>query len=195
MQLAEVLLRDRAFYRHSGGGVTLSGGECALYPDYLELLLRALKQHDIHVVLETAGLFDYRLFEQKVLPHLDAVYYDIKFADSGEHERLLGAPNHRILTNFRRLVASGRVAVHPRIPIIPAITDTRENLAAIAEIISSAGARDVSLVPYNPMGLEMFDSLGRPRPPLPATFMKPDEEAAVHAMFEEILDGLRPVAA
>ncbi len=151
-QLAGILLRDRAFYRHSGGGVTLSGGECTMYPDYLERLLRALKRNGIHVAVQTSGLFDYRLFEQKILPHLDLVYYDLKIADSDAHERLLGAPNHLILDNLRRLVASRAAAVRPTIPIVPGITATRRNLAAIVELLSASWRGQRLTPPLQPDG-------------------------------------------
>ena len=69
--LTEILLRDLTFYHHSGGGVTLSGGECTIYPNYLKSLLRRLKSNNIHVVLETSGYFVYDVFRQKVLPYID----------------------------------------------------------------------------------------------------------------------------
>jgi pyruvate formate lyase activating enzyme len=185
--LAEILLRDRAFYSHSGGGVTLSGGECTLYPDYLESLLRLLKAKGVHVVLETSGYFDYHTFKQKVLPYIDLIYYDIKIADSGAHRRYVGKPNQRILFNFRHLLQEGRVEVHPRIPVVPGITATRENLSAIVDFLSEAGADSISLLPYNPLGMEMAVSLGKTRPPLPEGFMKPDEEEEVYALFNSIL--------
>ena len=186
-QLADILLRDRAFYHHSGGGVTLSGGECTLYPDYLEALLRLLKQHSVHVVLETSGLFDYQVFSQKVLPYLDLIYYDIKLADADQHEQFLGTPNQQILRNFRRLLSAGRVEVHPRIPLVPGMTATRENLTAIVEFLSAVGAERVSLLPYNPLGLDMYGQLGRRRPPLPQAFMKPEDEGQLLSMFETII--------
>ncbi|MEE9590891.1 MAG: glycyl-radical enzyme activating protein [Thermodesulfobacteriota bacterium] len=186
--LTELLLRDRAFYRHSGGGVTLSGGECTLYPDYVETLLKSLKARDVHIVLETAGYFDYDTFKQKILPYIDLIYYDIKIADAGLHSKYIGKPNQRILENFRRLLREERVEVHPRIPLVPGITSTKENLSAIVDFLYDAGADSVALLPYNSMWLEMAVSLGRPKPPLPEGFMKPDEEREVYAMFREIIE-------
>ena len=185
--LAELLLRDIAFYRHSGGGVTLSGGECTLYPEYLESLLNLLKGRGIHVVLETSGYFDYDTFRQKILPHIDLVYYDIKFADTEAHQQYVGRSNKKVLDNLRRLLMEREVEVHPRVPLIPGITATRENLSAIVDFLCEANADTVSLVPYNPMGLEMFVSLGRPRPLLSEKFMKPDEEREVHEMVNAII--------
>jgi pyruvate formate lyase activating enzyme len=185
--LTEILMRDFPFYRHSGGGVTLSGGESTLYPDYLESLLKRLKAEGLHLTLETSGYFDYPTFRKKILPYLNLIYYDIKIANPKAHKRYLGRSNQRILDNFRRLHQEKGIEVHPRVPLIPGITATRENLSAIVDILCEAGAEDVSLLPYNPMGFEMAVSLGKPRPPLPEGFMKPDEEKEVYAMFKTLI--------
>lgn len=186
--LTEILLRDLPFYRHSGGGVTLSGGECTIYPDYLETLLKSLKASGIHVVLETSGYFDYDVFKQKILPYIDLIYYDIKIADMEAHRQYIGKSNQKILENFRRLLREKGIKVHPRTPLVPGITSTKENLSAIVDFLCDAGADNVSLLPYNPMGMEMAVNLGRPRPPLPMGFMKPDEEREVYAMFRTIIE-------
>jgi pyruvate formate lyase activating enzyme len=186
--LAEVLLRDFPFYRYSGGGVTLSGGECTLYPHYLEALLKRLKAKGVHIILETSGHFEYPTFRRRILPYLDLIYYDLKIADSQAHRRYLGKPNQKILRNLQRLLQEEGVEIHPRVPLIPGITATRENLSAIVNLLCEAGAKDVSLLPYNPMGMEMAVSLGRPKPSLPEGFMKPDEELEIHAMFKELVE-------
>jgi pyruvate formate lyase activating enzyme len=189
--LAAVLLRDLPFYRHSGGGVTLSGGECTLYPDYVQALLERLKERGVHVALETSGYFDYAAFEQKILPYSDLIYYDIKFADPDLHKKYTGKSNRKILANLRRLLRWEKSKIRPRVPLIPEITATGENLSAILDILSEMGAEDVSLLPYNPMGIDMTGCLGRPRPPLPAEFMKPEEEQRIFAVFEKMVNEKR----
>ena len=77
-ELVELLLRDAAFYRHSKGGVTFSGGECTMFPGYLEVVLQRLKERQVHVVLETSGWFDYDIFAEKILPYVDLVLFDVK---------------------------------------------------------------------------------------------------------------------
>lgn len=186
--LVEILLRDLPFYRHSNGGVTLSGGECTLYPNYLESLLKRLKARQIHLVLETCGYFSYDIFRQKILPYIDLVYFDVKIADPEIHQKYTGKVNQKILDNLYRLLQEKLAAVHPRIPLIPGITAIRENLSAIVDLLCEARAENVSLLPYNPLGIEMAVSLGRPRPPLPREFMKPDEEMQIYSMFEAIIE-------
>ena len=179
-ELTELLLRDLPFYRHSGGGVTLSGGEATLYPDYLDSLLALLKRSRVHVALQTCGYFDYAPFARQVLPYLDVIYYDIKIADPRAHRMHTGMDNQVILENFRWLVDEDRVPVHARIPLVPGVTDGWENLAAIMEFLLGAGARDVELLSYNPLGTEMAACLGRPLPHLSPTFMNPEEEKKVY---------------
>lgn len=186
-ELAELLLRDRAFYRHSGGGITLSGGECSLYPGYVEPLLRLLKPAGVHVVLETSGFFSYETFRRRVLPLVDLIYYDLKIADPEAHARYTGRSNRRILENFRRLVQEGRVEVLPRIPLVPGVTATPENLAAIAALLRQEGIREAALLPYNPLGMEKLQTLGRPRPPLSEHFMPPEEEKAIGQLFHSLM--------
>jgi pyruvate formate lyase activating enzyme len=186
-ELTDVLLRDRSFYRHSGGGVTLSGGECTLYPDYLAVLLKFLKAHEIHIVLETSGDYDDRIFQRMILPLIDLVYFDIKFADPRTHLEYTGRSNHRILENFRRLIARKDIPVQPRIPIVPGITDTTENLASIADILWDAGAGNVSLLPYNPLGIEAAVSLGRSKPDIPENWPKAEQLKVLSDRFKAII--------
>lgn len=184
--LAEILLRDTSFYRHSGGGVTLSGGECTLYPDYLQALLRILKVKAVSVVVETCGDFDWAGFEDKVLPYVELIYYDLKFVDPRQHLAYTGKSNRRILRNFRRLVARG-ADVRPRVPIVPGVTATAENLAGIVDFLCDAGAAEVSLLPYNPLGFHMAEELGKSRPGLPERFMSAEEEQEVDELVRGIL--------
>lgn len=185
--LAEILMRDRAFYKHSGGGVTISGGECTLYPDYLESLLKSLKADGVHVALETSGYFDYDTFQKKILPSTDLIYYDIKIFDADSHRRYTEKSNHRIMENLRNLLKEDEIEVHPRIPIIPDITATRGNLTAIVDFLYEAGAPSVSLIPYNPMGFGMLKSLGREKPQLQEMFMRPEQEKEIYEMFKHIV--------
>jgi len=186
--LIEILLRDLAYYRYSGGGVTLSGGECTLFPNYLEILLKRLKARDIHLALQTSGYFNYDVFSRKILPYINLLYYDIKIADPEVHKKYVGKTNKRILDNLYRLLQEADVDVHVRIPLVPGITATEENLSAIINILIEAGAGDVSLLPYNPMGIEMAVNLGRPKPPISEGFMKLDEERENYALFKKLIE-------
>ena len=186
-ELAEILMRDKNYYRHSNGGVTLSGGECTLYPSYLESLLKPLKQKGIHIVLETAGYFDYEVVKEKILPYIDLVYYDIKIFDTGAHLMYIKKSNQKILDNLERLIKDKLVEVLPRIPIVPGVTDSYKNLSDIVDFLHKIGCKNISIVPYNPMWLDMLESLGKPKPNLPYEFMKSEKEEAINDMFKKII--------
>lgn len=181
--LVDLLLRDVAFYRHSGGGVTFSGGECTMFPDYLSAALERLKARQVHTAVETSGSFDYETFRDRLLPYLDLILFDVKLADTAASLRYLGHSNQRAFENLRRLLAEGGVEIHPRIPLIPGITDGEENLKTIVETLRGFGARDVELLPYNPLGLEMYSQLGRSVPDVPLGFPDPEREKEVVEMF------------
>ncbi|MBI4876298.1 MAG: glycyl-radical enzyme activating protein, partial [Acidobacteria bacterium] len=150
--LVDRLFRDAVFYRHSGGGVTFSGGECTMFPDYLEAVLRRLAGRGVHVALETSGFFDYGVFAAKILPYVQLVMFDVKLADSAASRRHLGQPNERIVENLGRLLGESGVEVLPRVPLIPGVTDSRENLEAIVELLRRLGAATLAPLPYNPLG-------------------------------------------
>jgi pyruvate formate lyase activating enzyme len=187
-KLARLLMRDAPFYRHSGGGVTLSGGECTMFPDYLESLLRILKARNIHVVLETCGWFEYDTFARQILPYLDLVFFDVKIMDPQASLKYLGRSSEKMLDNLGRLLREASVEVRPRIPLIPSITDSRDNLAATVACLRRLGARSICPLPYNPLGLAMYARLGRPTPDLPPGFPKPERERELIQTFRGIAE-------
>ena len=161
--LFDLVMRDRVFYEVSGGGVTLSGGEPALWPVYAGNLLRKLKYEKVHTTLETCGYFDYAAVVENMLPWLDLVLFDFKIMDGAEHERCTGKRNERILENFARLLEYG-VEIKPRVPLIPGYTDSRENVDATSKFLRGYGLPDCELLPYNPLGMSKWKVLGRERP-------------------------------
>lgn len=148
------VIRDKPFFDTSGGGVTLSGGEPTLFPDFLARLLSALKAEGIHTLLETCGQFDGAAFTDRILPFIDVIYFDIKLIDPQVHKKHCGIGNRTILENFIRInerAAEGTFMLLPRTPLIPGITATTENLAAIAEFLAGHNIKKAQLLPYNPL--------------------------------------------
>jgi pyruvate formate lyase activating enzyme len=184
-ELLERLLRDRVFYEVSGGGVTLSGGEPTLWPEYAGTLLRRLKQEGIHTALQTCGYFDYSTFEEKMLPWLDLVMYDLKLMSAEDHRGGTGRDNRGILENFIRLL-SGPAEILPRIPLIPGFTASEGNLEGISSFLKGNGVRRCSLLPYNPLGLSKWDNMGKNRPDLPATWMDRHQMERCRRIFERL---------
>ena len=170
--LTELLFRDIEYYGNSGGGVTLSGGECLLFPEYLNGLMTSLKKRNIHILIQTSGYFDYDRFRDLALHCVDTIYYDFKFLDASTHQKYCGKPNARILGNFEKLLTEPNVVVQPRIPLIPGLSDTEFNLVGIASYLGKLGFTEIHTMPYNPTAEAKYLSLGRSAPDLPRIFTK-----------------------
>ena len=144
--LAARLLKDADFLSQSGGGVTFSGGEPLAQADFVHEVIKRI--HPLHVAIETSGFAPHDVYRQ-VIEDVDLVYQDVKLADSEKHRKWTGVDNDLILKNLAWLKASGKPFV-ARIPLIPSVTDTADNFAAIAELLrGSANLREVQLLPYN----------------------------------------------
>ena len=160
----QVTLKDKIFFDNSGGGVTLSGGEPAMFAEFASGLLKALKKTGVHTLVETCGMFDLDEFETMLYPFIDTIYYDIKLIDVEAHIRYCGAPNDRILENFHNLqkkFLDGGVEIIPRTPLIPGITDTQQNLEAIAQFLGEYNVTTTQLLEYHPLWLTKNRKIGR----------------------------------
>jgi pyruvate formate lyase activating enzyme len=184
LELAGLLARDKAFYDNSGGGVTLSGGEPTLFLDCAAELAEILQSQGIRVLVETCGDFPWDSFEKKLLPHIDQVFVDMKFCDAALHRRFTGRDNERIKRNILKLVRLSSVDTLVRVPLVPGLTATRENLEAIAGWMRAAGIGRIALLPYNPLWIPKAQGLGRAPDYRRETWMSPDEREAVKKIFE-----------
>jgi pyruvate formate lyase activating enzyme len=189
--LVERLLRDRPFWARSGGGVTFSGGECLLFPEYVGRAAALLAADGVHVAVQTAGVFDYPRCARHVWPHVRLAFFDVKLADPRLHRRHCGGGHGRILRNLRRLLAEPGLEVRPRVPLVPGVTDAPGNLEGIVRLLAEAGGRSLTLLPYNPLGLGAGERLGRRRPELPERLLTADEERAARDRVRSAIDALR----
>ncbi|MDE7063927.1 MAG: glycyl-radical enzyme activating protein [Desulfovibrionaceae bacterium] len=179
-EVVDVVLQDSMFYRSSGGGVTLSGGEAALQPAFAAGILRECREEGIHTALETCGEVAPAALET-LAPLTDLFLYDIKHMDDAAHTRLTGAGNSRILKNLDWLLGEGR-KVQIRVPLVPGCNDDAANLEAIFALVKSLRARGgaiigVDVLPYHLYGLRKYAQLGR-RYPLDGTACHTAEELA-----------------
>ncbi len=141
-EVVEIVLRDRAFYDTSGGGLTISGGEPLLQPAFTRAVLAGCRAEGIHTAVETAANVPWNRI-QEILPVTDLVMMDIKSMDSDVHRRATGVPNARILENAQRLAEYG-VPLIVRTPVVPGVNDDEASIRAIAEFASGLS----SLVRY-----------------------------------------------
>lgn len=176
-ELLELLLRDRELYATSGGGVTFSGGEPTLHTDYLQQVLTGLKKQGVHTALQTCGHFNFDSFCRQLLPHLDVIYFDLKLADQNQHQLFTGRDNTLIRNNFLRLSVKARNRLVPRVPLVPRITATEQNLAQLATLLREVGHSRCELLPYNPGALTKRQKLGgMASAALPETMLSREEE-------------------
>ena len=149
--LDEVLrevIKDKAIYENSGGGVTFSGGECMLQIDFLEEILKRCKEEGIHTAVDTAGHVPPEYFE-RIIPYTDLFLYDVKISDTEKHKKYVGVGNELILSNLDRVLSRDcRVIV--RTPVIVGINDSEEEIKAITKI--AARAEKIELLPYTALG-------------------------------------------
>ena len=115
--LMEELIKDEVYYRRSGGGITLSGGEAMAQPEFAEAIFRACHDRGFNTAIETTAVVDYSVLE-RLLPYLDLVLLDIKHTDSRKHREFTTQPNERILANAARLAKDARELII-RVPTIP----------------------------------------------------------------------------
>lgn len=156
----ERVAADEAFYRNSGGGVTLSGGEPLLQHRFAHELLTLCREASIHTALETCGHAPQDVL-LGVEPLVDLFLFDLKAASASLHTQLVGVGNALILDNFRALARQAPGRVHVRIPVIPGLTDSDDNADALGAIVSGAGLSKVELRPYHGMGADKYAELGR----------------------------------
>lgn len=156
-ELAAKIRKNAAVLKVMDGGVTFSGGEPMMQADFV--CDTAEKLGDMHKAIQTSGFTDLITY-QKVIGHFDYVMQDIKLADKNAHIMYTGVSNETILRNVEWLKTSGKEFVF-RVPLIPGITDTEENLKAIAEIV---GEHKTELMPYNEFAGAKYKMIGMEYP-------------------------------
>lgn len=166
MSVAQVLSeveRDLLFYDESGGGLTVSGGEPLQQRKFLLSLLQSSKGKDIHTVLDTCGYASWRALDE-VRPYVDLFLYDLKLIDEVRHRQFTGVSNRLILQNLLRLLQAGH-AVVVRVPVIPEISDTGDDLRQLGAFISSLPVLPrVELLAYHRAALGKYERLNRAYP-------------------------------
>lgn len=161
-EVFEAVAADSMFYRDSGGGVTLSGGEPLAQPEFSAGILRKCREAGIHTALDTCGYAPWEVLEL-VLRHVDLVLYDLKHMDAGEHQRLTGVSNDLILDNARRIHRELSIPMLARMALVPGFNDSPENLDRTARCVAEelSPAVPVHLLPYHRLGEAKWERLGQ----------------------------------
>lgn len=152
--------KDMIFYKQSGGGITFSGGEAMLYPEFVSEVAAHYKKQGVSTAVETCGDVPWENFK-KVISVLDLVLFDLKIMDSVVHEKYTGRPNERILDNLRQTAKEIETII--RMPIIPTINDDVNNIEAVGRFIESLDGKvkKIHILPYHNYGMSKYKGLGR----------------------------------
>lgn len=160
-QVMETVVKDRPYYRRSGGGLTLSGGESLCQAEFAAALLRAAKEEGINTAMESMACAPMETIE-KLLPWLDQYLMDIKHINSAKHKEFTGKGNELMLKNARKVAQSGKTELIIRVPVIPTFNDTEREIEEIARFSDALpGVKRIHLLPYHRLGQDKYDGLNR----------------------------------
>lgn len=159
-EVMQSIENDIPFFEESGGGVTLSGGEPLMQPEFTSALLKACHKLYIRTAIDTSGFAEPDIIEM-VLPYTDLFLYDLKLADNEAHKQYTGVSNRPVLENLKKISGSGK-PIFIRIPLIAGITDTEENLSGLKNIIEQTqGICRIDLLPYHAIAKSKYERMGK----------------------------------
>ena len=159
-EVMKTVKQDLPYYRRSGGGLTLSGGEMLCQSEFAYALLRTAKESAINTAVETTGFAKWETIE-KLLPYIDTVLMDIKHTNSAKHKEFTTQPNELILENAKKIAENAKKLII-RVPVIPTFNDTESEIAGIAKFaVSLQGVDEINLLPYHSFGRDKYEGLGR----------------------------------
>lgn len=157
-ELAEKLLKNADILNSNGGGITFSGGECLMQGDFLLEVISLIKGKT-HIAIETCGYAPGDLFKT-VTDSVDLVMFDLKIMDDFNAIKYTGKDTVQILRNFK-ILNEGKTPFIVRVPLIPGVTDTIENMQKISDIVKGSRALRVELLPYNKMAGSKYKLIGK----------------------------------
>jgi pyruvate formate lyase activating enzyme len=183
-EVIEEVERDYSFYRNSGGGITLSGGEPTAQPKFSIKLLSELQNLGIHTAIETNGYAEWSLFEP-IVQRSDLILFDLKHMNSELHERYTGLPNQNILRNLKKASQLGKTIIL-RVPVIPGINDSITNMVDVANLIKElkGGIKQVDLLSYHRLGVLKYQRLGMTYPLNGAEPPDPERIEEIACLFQ-----------
>ena len=183
-EIVSEIRRQSVFYRYSGGGVTYSGGEPTVQQAFLRKMTETFSAMGIDQAIETCGFFEWQDVED-ILRQMDTIFVDIKTMDPEQHRQLTGCGNEQILNNIKRMGVLNKQLII-RIPLIPGVNDSAENLKATADFVrSETPGAQVEILPYHPLGLEKYDRLGLKEQKYTYRVPEPAEINRVHTTLRE----------
>ncbi|MFH1081542.1 MAG: glycyl-radical enzyme activating protein [Pseudomonadota bacterium] len=158
-EIVQTAVRDNLFYRNSGGGVTLSGGEPLSQAEFVREIAKELKKHGIHCVLDTSGNAPWKKLES-VLHFIDLIYWDIKCINGEKHGKLTGVTNDLIIENLEKTLRLGK-KILVRFPLIPGCNDSRSDIEETGNFLRELGIGHIDVLPYHNLGVSKYKALDK----------------------------------
>jgi len=158
-QVIKEIEKDTIFYDESKGGVTFSGGEPLMQPDFLYQLLKACKEQGIHTAVDTSGYSSSDVL-LKIGAYTDLFLYDVKVINDRIHKETTGVSNNLILKNLKELLRAGKEII-VRFPLIPGVNDGEKDIGELGEFVSSVTVKKVNILPYHRAGIEKAKRLNQ----------------------------------
>ena len=188
-EVMKTVEQDRIYYRRSGGGLTLSGGESLLQYEFARDLLHAAKDQGFSTAMESMAGVSYDKIEE-ALPYLDTYLMDIKHMNGDKHREFCGRDNALMLQNAWKVASSGKCELVIRTPVIPTFNDTVPEIRAIAEFAAKLpGVEQMHILPYHRLGYDKYVGLGREY--LMGNVEPPSREKMMELRDEVMKTGLR----
>jgi pyruvate formate lyase activating enzyme len=194
---------NKIFYQNSGGGITLSGGEPMIYPEYVLELIKGLQEIRLQVAIETCGLFKWDEISREILRQVQHIYFDMKIIDPVKHAKYCGVSNKQIVENLEIMIKEKLVILPvdkkeiekpsqkpyliPRIPLIPDIVMNTQNLSNIAQFLRKLHVKVIDLLPYNPLWSKKSYTIGKDPKYIRDTWLKPEEKSYAAQFFQDFL--------
>lgn len=156
-EVIDVVMQDEVFYEESGGGITLSGGEMLMQPEFAIELYKAAKEEGLHTCCETTGFTTPEIFE-RVIENIDYMLFDMKHWNTEKHIQGTGVSNDPCAENMKRAIELGKTVL-PRIPVIPGFNDSLEDALGLAEKLKYVGAEECQILPFHQFGENKYEML------------------------------------
>lgn len=158
-EVFEEVMKDEVFFKNTGGGITLSGGECTLFPEYTFELLSKVKRHGVHTAIETCGYCELEALE-RIEKEVDLFLYDFKLVTAALHKKWTGQDNQIIKRNLEHLIMNGRNVVI-RIPLIEGVNDKVEFLKILDYLKEFPAVTDIHILPFHQLGAQKYGLSGK----------------------------------
>lgn len=165
-KVLNIVSKDKDFYKHNSGGMTVSGGEPLSYQyEFTLKLLKEAKKRKLHTVLDTTGYTDYKILA-KALAYTDIIMYDIKHLNQEKHQEYTGVSNKLIIENIKKIAHETNIKIWIRQPLIPKFNDTKKEVEKLCQFVLELGpsVEKISLLPFHKYGENKYISIGKKYP-------------------------------